>query len=117
MFKSRSLINSYLTGRKSRCREKNCISGEATLDMGVGEGSVLGPGFFICGMCSVGVVAKRVRIEIGEAGFLIEVTCLKFADDTFGLIVAKDKAKLQVTVHLMMEKFQHYFNSMEMCLT
>ena len=31
--------------------------------MGVGEGSVLGPGFFICGMCSVGVVAKRIRID------------------------------------------------------
>ena len=32
--------------------------------MGVREGSVFGPGFFICGMCGVRVVVKRVRIEI-----------------------------------------------------
>lgn len=50
-FKSRSLVNSYLTGRKTQCRIKGCLSGEVVLDSGVGEGSVLGPGFFICGMC------------------------------------------------------------------
>ena len=62
------------------------------------------------------MVAKRVRIEMGEAGFWIEVTCLEFADDTSGLIVANDEAELQIAVHLMMEKFKHYFNSMGMCL-
>ena len=104
------------TGRKTRCRVKNCMLGEVTLDIGVGEGSALGPGFFIFGVCSIGVVVKRTKIERVEAGYCNEVTCLKFADDTTGLIVANEEAKLQVAVHLMMEKFQHYFNSMGMCL-
>ena len=42
---------------------------------------------------------------MGEAGFWIEVTCLEFAYDTSGLIVAKDKAELQIAVHLMMKIF------------
>ena len=92
------------------------MSGEVWLDSGVGEGSVLGPGFFICGMCSVGVVAKRTQEEMAEGGFWTEIFCLEFADDTSGVIVAKDEAELQIAIHLMMKKFQHYFNSMGMCL-
>ena len=115
-FKSRSLIHNYLTNRKTRCKVKGCISGEVTLDTGVGEGSVLGPEFFICGLCSVKVVAKRVIKEMAEFGMWIEAWTLEFADDTSGLIVARDEAELQVAVHLMMEKFKHYFNSMGMCL-
>ena len=75
--------------------------------MGVREGSVFGPGFFICGMCGVRVVVKRVRIEMEEVGLSVEITCLEFADDTSGLIVARDEAELQIVVHLMMEKFRH----------
>ena len=72
--------------------------------MGVREGCVFGPGFFICGMCGVRVVVKRVRIEMEEVDFCVEVTFLEFADDSYGLIVAKDEAELQIAVHLMMEK-------------
>ena len=70
--------------------------------MGVREGCVFGPGFFTCGMCGVRVVVKRVRIEMEEVDF--RVTFLEFADDSYGLIVAKDEAELQIAVHLMMEK-------------
>ena len=72
--------------------------------MGVREGCVFGPGFFTCGMCGVRVVVKRVRIEMEEVDFWVEVTFLEFADDSYGLIVAKDEAELQIVVHLMMEK-------------
>ena len=54
------------------------------LDLGVGEGSVLGPGFFLCGMCSVSMVAKRTRLEMAEAGFWIDAWMLEFADDSSG---------------------------------
>ena len=114
--KSREMVGSYLSQRTTKCRVKGCISGEVELDSGVGEGSVLGPGFYICGMCSVNVVAKRVRLEMAEEGFWIDAWTLEFADDTSGLIVANDEAELQVAVHLMMKKFEHYFNSMGMCL-
>ena len=53
---------------------------------------------------------------MAESGFWVEAWTLEFADDTSGLIVAKDEAELQVAIHLMMEKFKHYFNSMGMCL-
>ena len=67
-------------------------------------------------MCSVGVVAKRVRLEMAEEGFWVDAWTLEFADDTSGVLVAEDEAELQVAIHLMMDKFQHYFNSMGMCL-
>ena len=115
-FKSRSLVHSYLSDRKTKCRVQGKMSGEVILETGVGEGSVLGPGFFICGMCSVGVVAKRTVSEMAEFGVWIDASTLEFADDSSGLIIANDEAELQVAVHLMMERFKHYFNSMGMCL-
>ena len=114
--KSRTLIYNYLTKRKTRCRVKNCISEEIELETGVGEGSVLGPGFFICGTCSVSVVAKRTMKVMSEMGFWVEVCTLEFADDTSGVIIAKDEAELQLAVGVMMEIFTHYFNSMGMAL-
>ena len=92
------------------------MSGKVILETGVGEGSVLGPGFFICGMCSVGIVAKKTVSEMSEFGIWIDASTLEFADDSLGLIIANDEAELQVSVHLMMEKFRHYFKSMGMCL-
>ena len=114
--KSRTLIYKYLTKRKTRCRVKGCISAEIELESGVGEGSVLGPGFFICGTCSVSVVAKRTMKVMAEMGFWVEVVTLEFADDTSGVIIANDEAELQIAVGVMMEIFTHYFNSMGMAL-
>ena len=114
--KSRRMVDSYLSNRKTRCRIKGCISSCVELDSGVGEGSVLGPGFFICGMCSVSIVAKRTRLEMEEAGLWIDAYTLEFADDTSGVLVCDDEAELQIAIHLMMDKFKHYFNSMGMCL-
>ena len=58
---------------------KGCISEAIELESGVGEGSVLGPGFFICGTCSVSVVAKRTMKVIFETGFWVECWTLEFA--------------------------------------
>ena len=65
--KSRTLVYSYLSQRKTKCRIKNEISEAVTLSTGVGEGSVLGPCFFICGMCSVAIVAKRTEKELAKS--------------------------------------------------
>ena len=61
--KSCSLVDSYLTERKTRCRIKGEMSEIVTLDSGVGEGSVLGPVFFICGMVAVSMVAKQLPAD------------------------------------------------------
>ena len=114
--KSRRMVGSYLSKRSTKCRIKGCMSGEVELDSGVGEGSVVGPGFYICGMCSVSVVAKRTRVEMEELGFWVDAWTLEFADDTSGVITANNEAELQVAIHLMMNRFEHYFNSMGMCL-
>ena len=93
--RSREMVESYLSNRTTKCRVKGCLSGEVELDSGVGEGSVLGPGFYICGMCSVNVVVKRVRLEMAEEGYWVDAWTLEFADDTSGLLVAKDEAELR----------------------
>ena len=67
-------------------------------------------------MCSVSVVAKRTRLKMSEAGFWIDAWTLEFADNTSGVLVCEVEAELQIAIHLMMDKFTHYFNSMGMCL-
>ena len=62
--KSRTLVHSYLSDRQTRCRIKEALSGPETLLTGVGEGSVLGPCFFIVGLSSVNIVAKRTDREL-----------------------------------------------------
>ena len=99
--KSRHLVGSYLSNRKTRCRIKGCMSRTVELDSGVGEGSVLGPGFYICGMCCVSIVAKRTKLEMEEAGMCIDAWTLEFADNTSGIVSAPDEAELQVAIYLI----------------
>ena len=115
-YKARSLVNSYLTDRKTKCKIQNEISETITLDSGVGEGSVLGPVFFIMGMCSVSIVAKRTAAEMAKRGHWVDTWTLEFADDTSGIIVADTEEILQDAVNIMSNLFAEYFNAMGMCL-
>ena len=114
--KARKLVYSYLTDRKTRCKIKNCISEPITLESGVGEGSVLGPVFFIMGMCSVSMVARRTVEEMERRGHKIEASTLEFADDTSGVLVAETEEILQEAINIMSDMFAEYFNAMGMCL-
>ena len=54
--KSCQLLETYLTGRRTKTKVKNVLSSEVELDTGVGEGL----NFFSCAMSDISVVAKRV---------------------------------------------------------
>ena len=114
--KARTLVHSYLSQRKTRCKIKHSLSDPVTLTSGVGEGSVLGPCYFICGMCSVNIVAKRTERELAKREIWVEATTLEFADDTSGIVIADSEEDLQEAINVMSEMFKHYFNSMGMCL-
>ena len=110
------LVNSYLTGRKTQCKVKNKVSPPTVLQTGVGEGSVIGPNFFIMATCSVSMVARRVERTLREKGITVEIRTQEFADDTSSLIVADTDEDLQIAVEEMMKGFEHYFNSAGLCL-
>ena len=114
--RSQALVDSYLTDRKTRCRIKDKLSDAITLDTGVGEGSVVGPNYFIMGMVSVAIIAKRVVAKLAEKGIEVEICTQEFADDTSACITAENDAVMQVAVDEMMAGFQHYFNSAGLCL-
>ena len=94
--KSCQLLGNYLTGRRSTTKIKNIMSKEVSLETGGGEGSVLGPNFFSCGMTDISVVAKRVMKELKDK-YNIEVfiTQVEYADNTTGIIGAKNEHDLQ----------------------
>ena len=115
--KARTLVHSYLSDRQTRCKVKEAISGPETLQTGVGEGSVLGPCFFIVGLSSVNIVAKRTERELWENhNIWVEAHTLEFADDTSGILICDNEEELQIAVDVMFTKFRHYFNSMGMAL-
>ena len=114
--KARTLVHSYLTGRRTRCKIKNFTSRDVELKSGVGEGSVLGPIFFIGGMVSVPTVATRTEIESRARNAEVEANTLEFADDTSGVLSSKTEVELQTGINVMFSKFKLYFESMGMAL-
>ena len=54
------MVESYLTGRSTQCIVGKSTSGRVVLRSGVGEGSVVGPLFFVATLLDVTVPAKRV---------------------------------------------------------
>ena len=63
-------------------------SSEVGLNTGVGEGSVLGPNFFSCGMTDIDVVSARVQTDLKEF-YKIDsfITKIGYAADMMGIIV------------------------------
>ena len=110
--KSCDLLRNYLTGRRTRTKVKNIMSSEIELETGVGEGSVLGPNFFSCGMTDVSVVAKRVMRKIREVDGK-EVWCsqIEYADDCTPVIAADDERSLQLGINEMLEGCSQFYSS------
>ena len=105
------LLKNYLTGRRTRTKVNNIMSAEVELETGVGEGSVLGPNFFSCGMTDIGVVASRVMKEIKDKhGIEVFITQVEYADDTTGLIGAKNESDLQIAVDALLQGFSRFYS-------
>ena len=110
--KSCQLLRNYLTGRRTKTKVKNILSSEVELETGVGEGSVLGPNFFSCGMTDISIVAVRVIKELKESHNIdVFITQIEYADDTTGVIGAKDERELQVAVDALLRGFSRFYSA------
>ena len=76
------LLEDYLTGRQTQVKVKNVLSPPLSLDTGGGEGSLLWPNFFSCGMTDVSVVARQVKHDLMETDKVnVRVKQIEYADD------------------------------------
>ena len=106
------LLENYLTRRRTQVKIKNVKSGEIVLDTGVGEGSVLGPTFFSCGMTDVSVVAKRVMQALEDThNFKVYITQIEYADDCTGVVAADTEDELQVAVDELLKGFSSFYSA------
>ena len=110
------LLNDYLTGRQTKCKIKNTYSRYVELSSGVGEGSVLGPTFFACGLIDIEQVAVLTKSKCKEVGVEVEVSGVEFADDCTGVLICRTEEDLQSAVNVMIEVYQTYFESNGLCL-
>ena len=106
------LLRNYLTGRRTKVKVKNIKSTEVLLDTGVGEGSVLGPNFFSCGMTDISVVSSRVQRKLQEE-YRIDsfITQIEYADDTTGIIACSTERELQIAVDELLKGFSKFYSA------
>ena len=106
------LLRNYLTGRSTKVKIKSLSSPSVNLDTGVGEGSVLGPNFFSCGMTDISVVASRVTEHLNSFykmdAFLTQI---EYADDTTGIISCKTERELQIAVDELLRGFGKFYSA------
>ena len=82
----------------------------------MGEGSVLGPTFFACGLVDIDQVAKITESKCVEVGVAAKISTIEYADDCTGLVVADTEKDLQVALNIMLQTFQMYFEANSLCL-
>ena len=111
-----NLLRNYLSERKTQCKVKNSVSELITLPSGVGEGSVLGPTFFACGLIDISEVSRLTKVQCSRQNVEVEVTSVEYADDCTGIIICNSEKDLQVAVNVMLNNFQVYFESNSLCL-
>ena len=110
--KSCKLLENYLTGRRTKVKVKNVVSPEVDLLTGVGEGSVLGPNFFSCGMTDVSVVARRVMRKLwNKFRIKCHITQIEYADDTTGIIACENERELQIAVNGLLAGFGEFYSA------
>ena len=106
-----SMIKDYLTGRKTQTVIGNHRSPEITLDSGVGEGSIVGPLFFISVLADVEVVALRATRVLRSGGKEVEIYIISYADDVSAILVTDNEQIMQEAVDTLLKEFQDYFSS------
>ena len=102
----------YLTGRSTKTKIKNIISDSTLLDTGVGEGSILGPNFFSCGMTDISVVTARVQKKLQDYYKVnVFLTQNDYADDTTGIIACDTKRECQIVVDKLLAGFGQFYSA------
>ena len=112
---SRKLISNYMIGRRVKVKVKNEFSEWKYLDTGVGEGTIVGPLFFILILTPLSSAVNRaitniirdendMNIKVEKS--MIDLKSREYADDVSGLIVADDDDILQIAGKEMMKQFK-----------
>ena len=110
-------LANYLTKRRTKCVIDNKVSEEIELDVGVGEGSCLGPTCFSCSMSDISVVARRTEKRmLEEHNTVVEAHTDEFADDATGALGAPGEEQLQQAVNIMLEEFLKFYSANGLCL-
>ena len=106
------VVESYLTGRSTQCIFGKSTSGRVVLRSGVGEGSVVGPLYFVATLLDVTEPAKRVvRKVLRMYGVTLAIYLIAYADVVSALVVADTEAEIQIGVTEMMKELGEYFSS------
>ena len=122
---SRKLIRNYMTGRRVKVRIDNKFSDWEYLESGVGEGTIVGPLFFILILSPLSSAISRAKervlvesqshqLNISEEMF--DVTTREYADDVSGLLWADNDQILQVVASETMKQFKLFFSAVGMSL-
>ena len=117
------LLESYLTGRKSRVKIKGKLSSWIEVLTGIGEGSVLGPLVFILTIVCVTVVLARAIIKLQALGITaatdktpdtqaqVELSSVEFADDVTGIAIADTEQQVQLALQTLADEYDQYFGA------
>ena len=122
---SRKLIKNYMSGRRVKVRIDDKMSDWEYLETGVGEGTIVGPLFFILILTPLSSAIARAKVNIvtdeNALGLVIDndsfdVTSREYADDVSGLIWADNDEILQVVAIEIMKQFKLFFSAIGMSL-
>jgi len=92
---SLELIKSYLKDREQEIWINGVFGGKFVINIGVGQGTILGPTFF--------------KIYIMDLHKVTKMLCVKFADDSNFLGVGKTKDEAEKLVNEELEKIYNWF--------
>ena len=96
------LLKNYLTNRKQYTLVNGCMSQELNIDIGVPQGSVLGPLLFL--------------LYINDLPLVSNVVTKMFADDTCLIFSASDLGELQIIINREIKKIDDWMASNKLTL-
>ena len=122
---SRKLIYNYMSDRRVKVKIKNQFSEWKYLNTGVGEGTIVGPLFFIIVLTPISsainraisnVINERNEMNMKVEREMFQVLSREYADDVSGVITADNDDILQIAGSELMKQFKLFFSAIGMSL-